>query len=203
MSDELRANSQQLITFGLSLVTRHCFYYSCGIAGDDRAGGNVFSYYRARADYRALAYLDAAEDGRVRADGCAAADDCRFELPVRFGLRRAVFARGAGTAVVDEHDAVADEDFVLDADALADEGVARNLAARAYARALLDFDEGADARLVADAAAVEVDEAVDSNVAAQDNVRSDAAKLSRHQTAPGRSPAPATPAPSGAVSSSE
>src|SRR5207237_2781569 len=112
---------------GTSLVTRHCFDYSCGVTGDDRIGGNVFSYDRARADYGALADLDAAEDGRVRADGCAAADDCRFELPVRFGLRRSVGACGAGAAVVDEHDAVADEDFVLDVDALADEGVARNL----------------------------------------------------------------------------
>ena len=60
--------------------------------------------------------------------------------------------------VVDEHHAVADEDMVLDRDALADERVARDLAAPADRRVLLNLDERADLGLVADRAAVEVDE---------------------------------------------
>jgi hypothetical protein len=67
----------------------------------------------------------------------------------------------------------------------------------------LDFDEGADARLVADRAAVEVDEGVDFNVAPEDYVRRDAAELARPQTPPSRAPAPAASAPSSAPSSSE
>src|ERR687885_468181 len=59
-------------------------------------------------------------------------------LPMEAPRRTAVGARGARPPVVDEHDAVADEDLVLDADALADEGVAGDLAARAHRRALLD-----------------------------------------------------------------
>jgi hypothetical protein len=53
---------------------------------------------------------------------------------------------------------VADEDLVLDVDPLTDEGVRRNLAARSDRRVLLDLDERTDLRLIADRAAVEVDE---------------------------------------------
>ena len=56
---------------------------------------------------------------------------------------------------------MADEDLILERDARADERVAGNLAAPADARAALDFDEGADARLVADLAAIKVDEGED------------------------------------------
>ena len=86
-----------------------------------------------------------------------AADAGRHDRPVRLRLQRAV-GGGAGIAVVGEHHAVADEHLVLDRDALADEAVRRDLAARADRRALLDLDEGADLGLVADAAAVEIDQ---------------------------------------------
>src|SRR4051812_28587214 len=108
----------------LSLVTRHFLNDSRGVAGDGRARGNAACNDGARAYECALAYLDAAEYGRVAADGCAAAYDGAFESPVHVGLRRAVGARGARPSVVDEHDAVADEDLVLYLDSLADERVA-------------------------------------------------------------------------------
>src|SRR5215203_4364242 len=171
---------QLAFAYHSSLVTYHS-KNSRRVAGDDGAGG------------------DASGDDR------AAADDGRFERPVLLGLRRPVGARGARPTVVGEHHAVADEDLVFERHALADEGVARNLAARAHPHALLDLDEGADARLVADAAAVEVDEGVDFNVAPEFYVRGDAAELARHQRAPPPlpfGPAPAASAPSGTPSSS-
>src|SRR5262249_59221391 len=58
--------------------------------------------------------------------------------------------------------------------ALADEGVAGDLAAASDRRALLDFDEGADLGLVADLAAVEIDEARQLDVLPEFHVGSDA-----------------------------
>src|SRR5207245_3052258 len=60
--------------------------------------------------------------------------------------------------VVDEGDAVADEDVVLDRHAFTDESVTRNLAPPADLRILLDLDERPDLRFIADLAAVQVDE---------------------------------------------
>src|SRR5687768_6281637 len=156
-----------------------------GVAGDRGPGGHVARDDRAGPDRGALADLDAAEDGRARPDGGPAPDDGAFERPVRLPLRRAVGVGRARAAVVDELDAVADEDLVLDRHALADEGVAGDFAARADARALLDFDERADPRLVADLAAVEVDEVVDRHVAAEPHVVRDDAELSAHKKVEG------------------
>src|SRR5215204_3172805 len=195
---------QLAFAYHSSLVTYHS-KNSRRVAGDDGAGGDASGDDRAGADDGARADFESAEDGGVAADGGAAADDRVFERPVRLGLRRAVGARGARPTVVGEHHAVADEDLVFERHALADEGVARNLAARAHPHALLYLDEGADARLVADAAAVEVDEGVELNVAPEFYVRGDAAELARHQRAPPPlpfGPAPAASAPSGTPSSS-
>ena len=68
---------------------------------------------------------------------------------------------------------MSDEYLGLDGNAFADEGMARDLAAIADPRALLNLDERADLCLVADLAAVEVDEGKDPNVSAQLNVRSE------------------------------
>jgi hypothetical protein len=59
---------------------------------------------------------------------------------------------------------VADEDFVLDVDATADEAVALHLAARADPDAALDLDEWPDRRLVAYFTTEEVDELVHDHV---------------------------------------
>ena len=68
---------------------------------------------------------------------------------------------------------MADEDVVVDRHALTDERVARNLAPAADCRVLLDFDECANLRLVADLASVQVDETRQLDVVAQLHVRSD------------------------------
>jgi hypothetical protein len=68
---------------------------------------------------------------------------------------------------------VADEDLVLDLDALADERVALNLAAPPDHGSFLDLDERSDLRLVADFTAVEIDELGELHIFSQLHVRCD------------------------------
>src|SRR4029453_8331651 len=79
-------------------------------------------------------------------------------LPVGFALQRAVPVGRARVAIVREHHAVAHENLIVDDHSLADEGVRRYLAAGPDDRFLLDLDERADLRLVADCTSVEIDE---------------------------------------------
>ena len=112
--------------------------------------------HRAGADQRAGADRDAGDDGRVGADRGRAPDARGLDLPIGFALQAAVAVGRARVAVVGEHHAVTDEDFVLDHDAFADEAVRRDLAAGADDGVLLDLDEGTDFGVVADRAAVEI-----------------------------------------------
>src|SRR5207249_4784300 len=85
-------------------------------------------------------------------------------------LQRAVVGRRARARVVDEEDAVTDEDLVPDLDAVAHEAVALDLAAGADRGAALDLDKGADAGAVANPAPVEVRERRDDDALAQVDV---------------------------------
>src|SRR5690349_2676588 len=96
------------------------------VVGDDGSG----AYQGALADGHAT------HDDGPAADRCATLDDGWNQGPVAFRLRTSVFGR-SGVAVVDEHNPVAHEHLVLDADALANEGVGGDLAAGADADALL------------------------------------------------------------------
>jgi hypothetical protein len=127
-------------------------------AGHDGVVGNNPGDHGARPDEGALAHADTAHDRRIAAQGGTARDERFGDFPVRFALQRAPGGHRGRIDIVDEHHAVAHENFVLDHDASADERMARNLAARANPRPLLNFDESADARLVADGAAVKIDE---------------------------------------------
>ena len=66
-----------------------------------------------------------------------------------------------------------DEDLILDPDTLAHEGMRRDLAPRSHRRTLLDLNEGADPDVIADPAAVEIDERrmMDLHVAPECDVR--------------------------------
>jgi hypothetical protein len=57
-----------------------------------------------------------------------------WDCPVLVSLELAIWGGGAGGGVVDGRDAVTDEHVVLDRDAFADEGVARDLAVAAAPR---------------------------------------------------------------------
>src|ERR1700722_10086563 len=79
-----------------------------------------------------------------------------FHLPVAFALRRTVSGRRARITIVDEDDAVADEDLVLDRDAGAYKRVTRDFAAAPDFRVALNLDERAQPGVVTNLAAVQI-----------------------------------------------
>src|SRR5260370_4073382 len=133
-------------------------------AGDDAAG----------ADDGVLADNHVRQDRRPRPDRRAPLHHRRLDLPVLLGLELPRQCRRPRIAVIDEGDAMADEDVILDGDALTDEGVTLDLAAPAHLRIPLDLDERADLRLVADLASVQVDEARELDILAERDVGRDA-----------------------------
>src|SRR4051794_4319273 len=94
----------------------------------------------------------------------------RKQLPVSLGLGLARRIEHARALVVHEHHPVAHEHPVVDADPVADERVALDLAVGAYHGAALDLDERADPRAVAYAAAVQVREREDGDAFAEGDV---------------------------------
>src|SRR5260370_8748914 len=83
----------------------------------------------ARADYCGLADLDAAHDHGPATNRCRATHCGFLHRPVSFRLRRSIAVGRAWLTIVDEDHAMADEDFVLDSHATANEAVAPDLAA--------------------------------------------------------------------------
>jgi len=75
--------------------------------------------------------------------------------------------------IVDKDHAVADENGVFDGDAFAEEGVARDFAMGADFHAFLNFHESANLGVVADFAAVEIDEGKDLDMVADFDIGSD------------------------------
>src|SRR6185295_11678530 len=114
------------------------------IANDDCIRRYVFRHHTSRAHDRMLPNHDLRQDGRAGANRRSLLDERRLDFPVARRLQFAGRRGGAWIGVVDEHDAMADEDVILDRHALTDERMARDLAAAAYAGVLLDLDEGAD-----------------------------------------------------------
>jgi hypothetical protein len=119
------------------------------------------------ADERVRPDADAAKDDRARAKGRAVFDDRAFQRPVSLGLEGAVTHCCAWTPIVDEHDAVPDEDAVSDLDSGADKGVTLNFAVSADDSAALDLHERPYAGVVTDAATVEVGESAHESAFAE------------------------------------
>lgn len=94
--------------------------------------------------------------------------------PIRLGLKGTAGVGRPGVPVIDEGDVVADKHPVANGHALADKGVTGYLAVLADYGVLLDLDEAADPRAVADPAAVKVDESEDPHVFSHHHVRCDA-----------------------------
>src|SRR5712691_7097947 len=155
------------------------------IARDDGVRRHVARNGAAGAHDGVFADDHVRQNRRPRADRRTAPHGGRLDFPVELRLELARRGRRARIGVVDERDAVPDEDLILDGDAFADERVARNLAATAHLRVLLDLDERADFGFVANLAAVQVDELPKRDVVPQLDVRRNGLLLvHQHQQAP-------------------
>src|SRR6187402_2979782 len=105
--------------------------HSSGIAGHNGVRRDIARDHAAGADDRAFADRHVRKNGGARSDRRALLHNRLLHFPVGGGLELSVRRRRSRVRVVDEHHAVADEDVILDGDALADKGVTRNLAAPA------------------------------------------------------------------------
>src|SRR5277367_641750 len=144
--------------------------YAGRLASHHGSCRHVMSHYGAGSDQRAFANLKAAHDYGARADRGPAANARALHPPVAVTPAAAVGVGRARAAIIDEHDAVADEYFILDIDTGAHERMAGNLAAPADDRVTLHFDERADRGVVADRATVEIDEWREPDVVPQGDV---------------------------------
>ena len=97
--------------------------------------------------------VDAGTDGGPALDQCAE----RISSPPRFATGHPPFV-ARGITVVDESDIVADENFILQSYAFANEGVAGNLAAVADFDSFLNLHKGANLHVIANFATVKIDE---------------------------------------------
>src|SRR5712692_9185027 len=146
---------------------------SCGIPKDNGVRRHVSGNHAACAYDGIFPNRDVRQDRASRPDRSAFLHERLFDLPVCFGLELAAVCGSAGIDVIDESDVVANKNVVFDVYAFTYKGVAGNLAALADFCVLLDFDERADLRLVADFAAVQVDEFGKLDVLAELHTRSD------------------------------
>src|SRR5262249_33316733 len=102
--------------------------------------------------------------------------------PVGIGLQETVGCGRSGVAVVDEHDAIADEHVIFNSNPFADEGVARDLAATPHKSILLNLHKRADFRFVADLAPVEGHKVVNLDILTQLDVGRNALQHSHRYT---------------------
>src|SRR5690242_17210192 len=118
----------------------------------------VMCHQRTVSDRCSVSDFYSAHDDRATAERGTTANDRFFELPVAFGLRLSVGIRRPRGAVVDEDDSVADEHFIFDRHALADECMAGNFAAGADSGPPLNFNECPYTGIVSHFTSVQVDE---------------------------------------------
>jgi hypothetical protein len=141
-----------------------------GDSRDPDAGPNVMSDDRSCANHCSRADSDAAEDDGSRAKRRPALHDRLQELPIGLGLKSPGSRGRAWELVVHKKNAVSNEDFVLDRNASTDERMTLYLAVGSNRDSPLDLDERADARAVADHAAVDVRKGMNDHAAPEVDV---------------------------------
>ena len=138
----------------------------------------------------------APEGEAVSAVAVASLNDRALAIPIGVRLKSSAGASGTGIAIIDESHTVSDENFGFDCDALADEGVAANLAMASNLRSLLNFYEGANLCPIADFAAVKVYEGENLHIAAKLNISRNAlvvGELGAHRRTGSESTSPLSP----------
>jgi hypothetical protein len=127
-----------------------------GYAGYDGIIRNITGYNGSSSNKRMLADADTAEYGCIAPDRGVATDSCRQANPVIRSLQRSIRVYRPRVRVVDEHDAVANEDSVLNRHARAEEAVTRDLAIGTDLHVSLNLHEWPNATAASDAAAIKV-----------------------------------------------
>src|SRR5258708_39951839 len=120
------------------------------IAGHDAVRRNILSDYAARSDDGIWPDVYICEDGSSGTDRGALLDHRWFDSPVRVTLQVAFASGCTRIGIVSENNAMSNEDVVLDHYALADKGMALNLAAFSYDCVFLYLNKCADFCLVTD-----------------------------------------------------
>src|SRR4051794_7624868 len=82
-------------------------------SGDDHTGWHVLGHYRTGANSRSGTNHHTAEDSRVRADRHSLADMGTLQCPIGTSLRTSVHRGCPRILVVREHDAMSDENLVI------------------------------------------------------------------------------------------
>jgi hypothetical protein len=135
-------------------------------------------HYSACTDQRFFADCHAAHDHGAAADGRALFDYGWNDSPIALCLQLAI-SRSSWVAVVDKHNSVPNEYFVLDSDTLANESVRRYFATNAHCGVLLNLNEGPDPAVIADTATIQIDKIIDGDVTAEFDVRRNSLKSRR------------------------
>src|SRR5687768_8340918 len=149
----------------LTNVADHARWNAC----DYSEARNIVCNNRAGANQRTFADRDAREYCCIAANARAFLNHSFNHLPVGFRLRRTIFVHRTRINVVGKHHPMADKTFILNDNALADEGVRRDLATLTDADVLLNLDKGADLRVRANRTAVEIDQVRLKNTDARTN----------------------------------
>ena len=128
------------------------------------------SYNAPGTYYGCFAHGHTTENRGIRTDRGSALDQGRNNLPVCLRLKLAGRCRGLGVFVIDKHDTVTHEDFVLYGHTLTNERVALDLTVLTDKGIFLNLHERTNLRAIVNPAAVEVDEVSKLDVLAKNHV---------------------------------
>src|SRR5579859_734927 len=152
------------------------------IPRDDRVRRNILGHHASRSDNGVFTDGHVRKNGGTRTNRRALFDQGALDFPVAFRLQLAFRRRSARIGIVDERDAVADENVVFDGHAFAHEGMAGNLAIPSNRCVLLNLDERANLGVFPDFAAVEIDEFGKLDPGPEFHVRSNRAEFVHRRT---------------------
>src|SRR5215831_14238246 len=158
-------------SFGRSL-SFHPSQHPGGITRYDRIRRHVFGHHTACSDHSAFAYRHARKNRRARPDRGALTDQGLLHTPVRFRLEAAIVVGRAWVGIVDECDPVTDKHVIVNGHSLAHERVTGDFAVLADFCIPLHFHKCANLSVVANLAAVEIDESAQSHTRAELHVGS-------------------------------
>src|SRR6266436_7322453 len=129
----------------------------CGITGNNCVRRNILSDYTACANDGVFADHHICQDRGPRTYRGPLFYDSSLNGPILFGLQFTVRGDRTWIAVVDECDAMTDENAILNIDTFTDKRVTGDFAILSNSGVFLNFDEGANLCVIADFTAVEVD----------------------------------------------